>query len=111
MGKADYLAEGDWNAMCSRCGKKFKASMLRKHWQGLWRCPTCWEPRQPQDFIRALPDVQTPPWVQPWPTPTYATQVCTLEGISCIANYAIADCCIVDLVPEGIAESDPTWIA
>lgn len=74
MGRADYLAPGDWNAMCSRCGGKFKASMLRKHWQGMWRCPKCWEPRQPQDFVRAIPDVQTPPWVQPWPTVSYVLQ-------------------------------------
>jgi len=71
MSRTSYLAEGDWNAMCSRCGHKFKASMLRKHWQGMWRCPTCWEPRQPQDFVRAIPDVQTPPWVQPWPADTF----------------------------------------
>ena len=67
MGRADYLAPGDYNAMCSRCGKKFKASMLRRHWQGMYRCDKCWEPRQPQDFVRAIPDVQTPPIVQPWP--------------------------------------------
>lgn len=71
MGRSDYFQLGDWDAMCSRCGHKFKASMLRKHWQGMWRCPKCWEPRQPQDFVRAIPDVQTPSWTQPWPADTF----------------------------------------
>lgn len=64
MGRADYLALGDWNAVCSMCGRKRKASELQRNWQGMWRCPEHNEPRQPQDFVRAVPDVQTAPWVQ-----------------------------------------------
>lgn len=63
-GPADYLALGDWNAVCSMCGAKFKASQLIKHWQGLYRCERCWEPRQPQDFVRGIPDNPAAPWVQ-----------------------------------------------
>ena len=70
-GKADYLELGDWNAQCYQCGRKFKASMMRKHWQGYYVCPPHWEPRQPQDFVRAVPDNQTPPWTQPMPDATY----------------------------------------
>lgn len=71
-GHADYLELGDWNAVCFQCGFKFKASELRRQWQGFWSCESCWEPRQPQDFVRAIPDVQTPPWVQPRPTAIFA---------------------------------------
>lgn len=67
MGRADYLAEGDFNAQCYECGKKFKASMLKKHWQGYYVCPEHWEARQPQDFVRTIPDLQAPPWAQPLP--------------------------------------------
>lgn len=65
MGQADYLELGQWNARCSMCGFKRKSGTLVKNWQGMWRCPIHNEPRQPQDFVRAVPDVQTPPWVQP----------------------------------------------
>lgn len=64
-GRADYLDLGDWNAVCSMCGRKRKASTMEKNWQGMYRCPEHNEPRQPQDFVRGIPDIQTPPWVQP----------------------------------------------
>ena len=71
MGRADYLALGDWNVVCYECGHKFKASMMKRHWQGYWVCPAHWEPRQPQDFVRSVPDNMTPPWVQPMPADTF----------------------------------------
>jgi hypothetical protein len=64
-GPKDYYEPGDWNARCSLCGGKFKGSELIKHWQGAWRCSECWEPRHPQDYVRAIPDKQTPPFTQP----------------------------------------------
>lgn len=63
-GRADYLALGDYNAICYECGGKFKASTLLRHWQGYYVCPPHWEARQPQDFVRSVPDIQTPPWTQ-----------------------------------------------
>lgn len=70
-GKADYLELGDWNAVCFECGRKFKASMMKKHWQGYWVCPEHWEPRHPQDFVRAIREVQAPPWTQPMPADSF----------------------------------------
>lgn len=70
-GQADYLAIGDYNTVCFECGRKRKASTLRKHWQGYYVCPEHWEPRQSQDFVRSIPDVITPPWTQPRPTPIW----------------------------------------
>lgn len=63
-GRADYLALGDWNAACSMCGRKRKASELVRNWQGLMRCPEHDEPRQPQDFARGVKEVISPPWAQ-----------------------------------------------
>ncbi len=71
MSHADYLDLGGWNAVCWQCGFKFKASELRQHWQGYYVCSRCFEVRQPQDFVRSVPDVQTPPWTQPRPGPTF----------------------------------------
>ena len=77
MGQADYLELGTWNASCSMCGHKFKANQLTKNWQGQYRCSRCQESRHPQDFVRAVPDVQTPPWTQP-PSAEAVSQLPTL---------------------------------
>lgn len=90
MGRADYYAEGDWNAVCHECGKKFKASQLKRHWQGYYVCEKHWEPRHPQDFVRAVPDVQTPPWVQ--------SQGGTCLSLTAIADEAVAECAIADFI-------------
>lgn len=92
MGHADYYSEGDWNAVCSVCGGKFKASELIRHWQGFYRCRRCWEPRQPQDFVRAVPDNMTVPWAQP-PSQTFV-QICTINGQSALPGYAIPGCMV-----------------
>lgn len=56
---------GDWNSICDVCAQKYKASKLRKRWDGLMVCPHDWEPRHPQDFLRAVPDRQAVPWARP----------------------------------------------
>lgn len=89
-GRADYLALGDWNAVCSLCGFKRKAGEMVKNWQGYWRCPEHNEPRQPQDFVRGEQDVQTVPWAQP-PTHLYS-EICTLNGLSAITGYSLPGC-------------------
>src|SRR5574337_2036492 len=68
IGKADFWAPGDWNVTCYQCGWKRKASMMERNWQGYYVCPEHNEPRQPQDFVRGVPDAQQPPWTQPMPT-------------------------------------------
>lgn len=74
MGRADhYYEEGGHNAVCFECGRKRKASQLKRHWQGYYVCPEHWEPRQPQDFVRAQADIQTPPWVQPMPADVFVS--------------------------------------
>lgn len=93
-GPHDYLDLGDWNAACSMCGRKRKASEMVKNWQGMMRCPEHNEPRQPQDFVRAVPDIQTPPWVQP-ETDVFAG-VCFPNDTMGVAGWAVADCAICD---------------
>ena len=73
MGKADFLRLGAWNVVCFECGRKRKASEMKRHWQGYYVCPEEWEPRQPQDFVRGTKDVQTPPWTQSPPAPVWAS--------------------------------------
>jgi hypothetical protein len=91
-GRADYLELGDYNAICYECGRKRKASTLKRHWQGYWVCPEHWEPRQTQDFVRAIPDAITPPWTQP-PADTFVTG-CTPQGLSAVPGEAQPGCAV-----------------
>lgn len=61
---------GSWNCICDRCGFQFHAEQLRKEWTGLRVCSgggtnECWEPRNPQDYVKGKSDRQAPPWVRP----------------------------------------------
>ena len=56
---------GDWLAICDVCGKKVKATELRLRWDNLMVDDRCWEPRQPQDFVRGVADWQAPPFTRP----------------------------------------------
>jgi len=102
-GPADYLVLGDWNTICFVCGKKFKASEMRKHWKGYWVCSRDWEPRHPQDFVRATADVVTPPWVQPEPADNILVQ-CTLQGQMSVGGYAVAGCMVAGV------SFNPGWV-
>ena len=90
-GRADFLELGDWNAICYECGRKRKASYMKRHWQGYWVCPEHWESRQTQDFVRAVPDVITPPWTQPPPAPGFLDP-CTFNGQTAYPGTAIPHC-------------------
>lgn len=79
-GGSDFLKEGDWNAMCWECGRKKKAGDLWKYWQGYWICPRHWNPRQPQDFARAVKETITPPWVQPMAEYKFALEFIITQG-------------------------------
>lgn len=103
MGRADFLVEGDWNALCDACGRKQKGSTLRLQWNGLWVCPEHWEARQPQDFVKAVPEHPTPPFVRhPADLEIY---VCALNGLTSIIDFAVVDCVIIDYISPGF---DPT---
>lgn len=64
MPSRNYYKPGDWNAICDRCGFKFKASELREEWTGLRVCEADFELRHPQDFIKVTPDRISVPWVR-----------------------------------------------
>lgn len=89
-GRTNYYAPGDWDAVCYICGFKSKASSMVRYWSGFYTCQSCWEPRQPQDFVRSIPDIQTAPWQQPI---TYAyAYFCSANDSSSYAGSATAGC-------------------
>jgi hypothetical protein len=59
---------GDALGLCQRCGFKYHLSELRKEWTGKLVCRGCFDPRHPQEFVRAMPDNQRPRR-QPSPEP------------------------------------------
>lgn len=103
QGEADYLALGDWNTICFRCGSKFKASVMRKNWQGYWTCTRCWEPRHPQDFATGIKEVTTPPWTQPPNADKFAlASTCVPNDRTAVPGYAMPGCVIPGFL-------DPAW--
>jgi hypothetical protein len=67
MGHADYYKSGTYNGICDRCGSKFKFSDLKLEWDGLYVCTAngCWEPRQPQDYVKGVRDDMAVPVSRP----------------------------------------------
>lgn len=92
-GRYDHLKLGDWNAVCYECGFKIKSGMMVRHWKGYYVCEGCFETRHPQDFVRGVPDSQTPPWTQPEPEDVFAP-LCTPNSLSAYPGYAGPGCVI-----------------
>ena len=91
MGQADFLRVGDYNAICDVCGRKFKFSRLRQKWDNTWACEQDWEPRQPQDYLRGIPDNMSVPLSRPDPPALfldtlYVTPVTSTSLLSFILN-------------------------
>lgn len=64
MSRGWKFQSGDWNFECDSCGQKKKASTAKKRWDGFMVCPSCFETRHPQDFLRARQDNQAVPWAR-----------------------------------------------
>lgn len=61
MGKADHYRHGAHNLISDRSGYKIKSTRARKEWTGAIVDKSEWEPRHPQDFLRAKVDRQAVP--------------------------------------------------
>ena len=99
-GPADQFELGTWNAVCSICGRKAKANTLVKNWMGMYRHSYCNDPRQPQDFVRGIPDIPTPSWTQPMPADVFV-YFCTPNGTTGTAGWAVAGCALPNYIAPG----------
>jgi len=81
MGHADYYKSGTYNGLCDRCGSKFKFSDLKLEWDGLYVCTAngCWEPRQPQDYVKGVRDDMAVPVSRPDQPPVYIQDMIVTE--------------------------------
>lgn len=68
MGQSDYYKSGSWNFICEVCGRKFKATQMKKRWDGAIVCREDWEPRHPQDFVKGVKDNPSVPLSRPEPS-------------------------------------------
>ena len=64
----NYYVSGNWNVICDVCSKKIKASDAKQRWDGLIVCPSDFEHRHEQDYVRARTDKITVPFTRPIPT-------------------------------------------
>lgn len=101
-----YAVKGDWNAECDVCGFKYKASQLKKRWDGLMVCKEDWELRHPSDYYKfPTGEESVVPWTRPSPTDIVqdttgwaATKGCTIDNVYAIAGTAVAGCSITGAV-------------
>ena len=109
--KINYFKSGDYNAICDRCGFKFKASELKKTWDGFMVCSADFEPRHIADFIKG-PRASVPlPWTRPEATDRYIEAVVDIPytaGGSTITDFVLTDYItpttgpIIINIPEGV---------
>lgn len=103
MGSLDYFKLGDYNAYCDVCGFKYKASELRKRWDGAMVCHKDYEPRPAQDFIRGIKEDQSVPFSRPGATDRATTgYVQALAGATTItsASLGLDDRVLVDVMEQ-----------
>ena len=80
----NYFKSGSWNITCDRCSKKTKADEIKKEWTGFLVCPSCYETRHPQDFVRARQDKISVPFTRPRPVDIFT-------GVTYITTYVEED--------------------
>lgn len=60
-----HYVPGDFYRICDRSGFKIRARRTQMEWNGLIVSDKFFEARQPQDFVKGVPDNQTVPYARP----------------------------------------------
>ncbi len=71
MGTELKYIPGSWYRICERTGFATRADRTKREWQGLFVRKEVFEPRQPQDFVRGVQDIQTVPYARPRPADVF----------------------------------------
>ena len=87
MGKRDYYAKGDYNAICDRCGAKFKNSEIV--WESLSAatrpnlrvCRWCKDKLNAQDLLKGKKDDQRVPVPRVRGAPEFITEQINPEDL------------------------------
>lgn len=93
MSKNTYTV-GEWNVICDVCSKKIKSSEAKQRWDGLIVCPSDFEQRHEQDFVKTRQDKITVPYTRPIPEYVFTNvdYICTIDGKTAITGLAIPGC-------------------
>lgn len=86
---------GNWNAICDVCSFKFKATEMKKRWDGLMVCEKDFELDHPQKYLRVREDKTSVPWVRSRPADVFVG-VCYPGTRSGYADLGTADCMKAD---------------
>lgn len=107
----NYFRSGDYNAVCDLCGGKFKASKMRKTWDGYYVCQKDWYPRNPLDFQPKVKDGSTPSWTRPYGTDlnTSGTEL-TASGIIQFYNGVATSPPIPDIAATSSVIFTPVYL-
>ena len=89
MGRADFWKKGSWLVICDVCGMKYHSDDLKKRWDGLMTCRQDWNIRQPQDFVRGIPDPQAVPWSRPDTQPQFVSNPVTMAITDFFGEYLV----------------------
>jgi hypothetical protein len=81
-----HYVPGDFYRICDRSGFKIRARRTQMEWNGLIVSDKFYEARQPQDFVKGVPDNQTVPYARPRQTNTFLGPLTT----TLTANVAAA---------------------
>ena len=95
-----YIPMDHW-VVCDSCGFDIRSSDIRETWDGRLVCPSDWEPRHPQDFVRSKEeDISAKGPVRPDTDPVYI--------LDCSSSVAIANQAICNLSVCGPASEPGT---
>lgn len=67
------LKLGDYNCICDVCGFKYKASQMKKRWDGAIVCGPDWETRHPMDFLKSPKEADPLPFTRPEPADQFVS--------------------------------------
>ncbi len=94
---------GDHWVTCDRCGCAVRQSESRVTWEGYVVCLDDWEPRHPQDFVRAKQDRIAPEGnVRPQPNDVYISDLYPGEVVY---RFAVAGLAIPGYAVTGTSPS------
>lgn len=69
--KRPRVDPGEYLVVCDRTGFRVLASSIRREWNNLLVWDQVYEPRQPQDYLRGVPDPQAVPFSRPKTAPVF----------------------------------------
>lgn len=71
MGRKLKYKPGSWYMQDDRTGLVQRSGVMKRQWDGLMVDERRWEPRQPQDYVKGVPDYQSVPVARPKPSASF----------------------------------------